>query len=90
VYVNFEILNAMAKKLKLSVIIPCKNEEENIRQCIKSVIDISEEVIVADSGSTDNTMQIAKNWGVESSKENIVFPEISRIGLFRKRTRIGF
>ncbi len=62
-YVNFEFLNAMAKKLKLSVIIPCKNEEENIRQCIKSVIDISEEVIVADSGSTDKTMQIAKELG---------------------------
>jgi glycosyltransferase involved in cell wall biosynthesis len=47
---------------KLSTIIPCKNEEKNIRLCVESVLDISDEIIVADSGSIDRTMEIAKEY----------------------------
>jgi len=47
---------------KLSTVIPCKNEEMNIRPCIESVLSISDEIIVADSGSTDRTTDIAKEY----------------------------
>lgn len=50
--------------IKLSIIIICKNEEAVIEDAIKSSL-FANEVIVLDSGSTDNTCQIAKNLGVE-------------------------
>ena len=46
---------------KLSVLIPCKNERRNIRPCIESVRSIADEIIVADSGSTDGTLDIARD-----------------------------
>ena len=45
----------------ISIIIPVKNEEENIENCIKSCIDSSyknKEVIVVNDGSTDKTPRI--------------------------------
>jgi glycosyltransferase involved in cell wall biosynthesis len=45
---------------KLTVIIPCKNERENIRDCIMSARRVADEVLVADSGSTDGTLGIAR------------------------------
>jgi len=47
---------------KLSVIIPCKDEEKNITFCIESVLPIADEILVADSGSSDKTMEIAKEY----------------------------
>ena len=43
---------------QLSVIIITYNEEENIADCILSVKDIADEVIVIDSFSTDKTAEI--------------------------------
>lgn len=48
---------------KLTVLVPCKNEERNIRDCLRSVRDIADELLVADSGSTDRTMEIAREFG---------------------------
>src|SRR3954470_21269517 len=45
---------------QLTVIIPCKNERENIRACIISARQVADEVLVADSGSTDGTLEIAR------------------------------
>ena len=45
---------------KLTVLIPCKNEHANIRSCIESVRAVADEILVADSGSTDGTMDIAR------------------------------
>ena len=45
----------------LSVIIITKNEEINIEHCLESV-RFADEVIVLDSGSTDNTVAIAKEY----------------------------
>ncbi|MEC9093153.1 MAG: glycosyltransferase family 2 protein [Planctomycetota bacterium] len=48
---------------KLTVIVPCKNEEANIGACISSFAEIADEIIVADSGSTDRTLTIVKRIG---------------------------
>ena len=49
-------------KQPLSVIVPCKNESRNIGACIESFYSIADEVIIADSGSTDDTLQIAATY----------------------------
>lgn len=48
---------------KLTVLIPCKNERRNIRPCIASVRSIADEILVADSGSTDGTLDIVRELG---------------------------
>jgi glycosyltransferase involved in cell wall biosynthesis len=47
----------------LTVLIPCKNERLNIKECIESVRGIADEILVADSGSTDGTLQIVRELG---------------------------
>lgn len=47
--------------MMLSVIIIAKNEEANIKNCLESVA-FAGEIIVLDSGSTDNTLAIAKQY----------------------------
>ena len=48
---------------KLTVLIPAKDEEENIRACLESAKELADELLVADSGSTDATMDIAREYG---------------------------
>jgi O-antigen biosynthesis protein len=45
----------------ISLSIIAKNEEKNIANCINSVKDIVSEIIVADTGSTDKTKEIASS-----------------------------
>ncbi len=52
-------------KNRISCFIIAKNEEKLIAKAISSVINIANEVIVVDSGSTDNTTQIAKDLGAK-------------------------
>lgn len=47
-----------------AVIIAC-NEEKYIHQCIKSILPITSDIIVVDSGSTDNTVNLAKSAGAQ-------------------------
>jgi glycosyltransferase involved in cell wall biosynthesis len=49
---------------KLSVIIITKNEAMNIRACLTSVV-WADEIIVVDSGSTDDTVTICKEFGAK-------------------------
>ena len=50
--------------MKLSVIIPCKNEEGNVKKLYEQIIDnlkdIEYEIIFIDDGSTDNTLSELK------------------------------
>ena len=48
---------------KLTVLIPAKNERLNIRPCIESARAIADEILVADSGSTDGTLDIISRIG---------------------------
>lgn len=42
-----------------------KNEEKHIARCIESYKDIADEIIVVDTGSTDQTVNIAKGLGAK-------------------------
>jgi glycosyltransferase involved in cell wall biosynthesis len=48
---------------KLTALIPCKNERRNIRPCIESVQGIADEILIADSGSTDGTLDVVRDVG---------------------------
>ena len=48
--------------MKLSAVIITYNEEKYIRQCIESVKDLVDEIVVLDSFSTDDTESICKSY----------------------------
>jgi len=58
------------KRPLLSLCMIVKNEENNIGECLKSAQGLADEIIVTDTGSTDNTIEIAKGYGakIESFK----------------------
>jgi glycosyltransferase involved in cell wall biosynthesis len=56
------------EKVPLSAAIITKNEEENIRSCMQS-ISFAGQIIIVDSGSTDATLSIAKEFGCEIYRE---------------------
>ncbi|GAT63259.1 glycosyltransferase [Paludibacter jiangxiensis] len=54
----------MTSKIAVTVIVPVKNEEVNLPGCLDK-LDGFEQLIVIDSGSTDRTPEIAKEYGAE-------------------------
>lgn len=52
--------------MKISTCLIVKNEADNIGRCLNSVKSISDEIIVVDTGSTDNTVEIAKSFGAKT------------------------
>jgi glycosyltransferase involved in cell wall biosynthesis len=50
---------------KISAVIITYNEEKYIEQCINSLVDIADEIVVVDSLSTDRTAEICKRLGVK-------------------------
>ena len=52
----------MPNPYRLSVTIICKNEQDRIRHCLESVKSLADEIIVLDSGSTDATLDIVKDY----------------------------
>lgn len=47
----------------ISVVIIALNEEKNMRRCLYSVQEIADEIVVIDSGSTDETVEICEQYG---------------------------
>lgn len=52
-------------RIDLSVAIATFNEERSLANCLKSVKDIADEIIVVDGSSTDKTVEIAKSFGAK-------------------------
>jgi glycosyltransferase involved in cell wall biosynthesis len=46
----------------ISVVIPCKDEEHHLAACVQSVLGWADEILIADSGSTDKTLAIAHDF----------------------------
>jgi len=51
--------------VRLSVGIITKNEEETLPRLLESLKDFADEVVVLDSGSTDRTVKIARDYGAK-------------------------
>ena len=49
--------------MKISVVIITGNEEDRIRPALESSAPIADEIVVLDSGSTDRTVEIAREFG---------------------------
>ncbi|MBN1850770.1 MAG: glycosyltransferase [Deltaproteobacteria bacterium] len=52
-------------KPTLSLCMIVKNEENLLPRCLDSAKDIVDEIIIVDTGSTDNTIQIAQQYGAK-------------------------
>src|SRR3990172_2047626 len=53
----------MYNNRKISVVIPCYNEEKGIRKVITKLPDFVDEIIVVDNNSSDGTGDVARNLG---------------------------
>ncbi len=53
----------MHRDLKISVVIPCYNEEEGVRYVIERLPSYVDEVVVVDNNSTDRTAEVAASLG---------------------------
>lgn len=53
----------MGEGLGLTVLIPAKDEEHNIGDCLASARLVADEILLADSGSEDATMRLAREAG---------------------------
>ena len=51
-----------AKDYKVSLSMIVKNEAQYLRRCLESVKDIVDEIVIVDTGSTDSTKAIAKQY----------------------------
>jgi glycosyltransferase involved in cell wall biosynthesis len=65
----------MHRGLKISVVIPCFNEEDGIRSVIESMPAYVDEIVVVDNNSTDKTGEIARSLGA-----NVVFQPLKGYG----------
>jgi dolichol-phosphate hexosyltransferase len=56
---------------RITVIIPCLNEEQGIEQVLRRMPAFVDQVIVVDNGSTDRTADVAGEFGAEVIRENV-------------------
>ena len=61
----------MYKSQKITVIIPCLNEEQGIERVLTRMPAFVDEVIVVDNGSTDRTSDVAKGFGAKVIREDV-------------------
>src|SRR5215813_15275373 len=57
------LTDRMYKGSRITVVIPCLNEEEGIQQVLTDLPDFVDEAIVVDNNSTDRTAEVARKMG---------------------------
>jgi len=57
--------SGVTKRQTLSLCMIVKNEEANLERCLESVKGVVDEIIVVDTGSTDRTGEIARQYGAK-------------------------
>ncbi len=68
---NTAISCDLYKKQRITVIIPCLNEEQGIESVLRRMPEFVDEVIVVDNGSTDRTSEVAKSFGATVIREDV-------------------
>jgi tetratricopeptide (TPR) repeat protein len=58
-----ETVEVAPAKPRLSIVMIAKNEEKFLRECLESVKAFADEIVLVDTGSTDKTVEIAKEFG---------------------------
>src|ERR1041385_8880474 len=61
----------MYKSHKITVVIPCLNEEQGVERVLSKMPDYVDEVIVVDNGSTDRTAEVAAGFGAKVVREDV-------------------
>jgi glycosyltransferase involved in cell wall biosynthesis len=51
--------------MTVSVVLATFNEEKNLSECLDSVRDLADEIIIVDGGSIDKTVEVAKKFGAK-------------------------
>jgi len=59
------------KGLRITVIIPCLNEEQGIEKVMRRMPEFVDEVIVVDNNSTDRTADVAESLGARVIREHV-------------------
>lgn len=59
------------KSARITVIIPCLNEEQGIERVLTRMPQFVDQVIVVDNGSTDRTSEVAHSFGAEVIREPV-------------------
>ena len=54
----------------LSVCMIVKNEEKNLGDCLETVKDFADQVVIVDTGSTDRTVEIAEKYGAKAIRSD--------------------
>ena len=78
---------------KLSVIIPSRNEAENLPKCISEICEelikhsIKHEILVIDDGSTDNTTEIIND--ITNDFESVIYIKNKNDNGFGRAVRLG-
>ena len=58
-------LRKKREHLSLSVCMIVKNEEKNITDCLDSIKDVADEIIIVDTGSTDKTKEVVSQYNTQ-------------------------
>ena len=61
----------MYKGQRITVIIPCLNEEQGVEQVLRRLPDFVDQTIVVDNGSTDRTSEVARGFGAQVIREDV-------------------